>query len=195
MKSSMWRRFFSSALVFTFLMAPSVSQGIYSPWELSNTMHYVIAQKEWRGDLTQLTFDYHLLISGDNEFRAGNIFVAFRLRSQPDNWWFLGQDGNWSMYTPGVTPPSYSGGILQPVTRVSILRQPADVSAFAGDGEFWVGWGFSEVSFEASFQDMLSNARCGMVWLIGSPQESDTTIFLYSTEIGVDRWDIVLSPK
>lgn len=191
-----WKQFALLALVFACLMAPAWPQAVSAEEVFDQEMGYYVQQHEWRGDLTQLTFDYHLLLEGDNAFRTGSVFVAFHLRSQPDNWWFLDSVGNWVMYIPGITPPIYSGRYINPVERIAILREPTDVSAFIGDGEFWVGWGFSEISDEAAFQDMLDNGRAIMVWRVGDPRrrESSKTILLYSTKIDVfDNFSIPFS--
>jgi len=92
--------------------------------------------------------NHYLIVSKENHFKAGDVFVGFRLKSQPQTLWLY--DGvNWLINNSTSNPPNaislnpftHLGQFLQPVIPISISNYPIDVSAYIGDGEILVGYG------------------------------------------------------
>lgn len=127
------------------------------------------------GSLDNVMFDYYLTIPQEDHFKAGHIFVGFRLKSQPEALWLY--DGIvWNKYD-GTYPPlpfppdTFDLYELQPVTRTSISIYPIDLSAYVSDGELWVGYGFrspsSGISAQEAFDEMISSKRFKLIWEVG----------------------------
>ncbi|MEY3121177.1 MAG: hypothetical protein RI993_2 [Pseudomonadota bacterium] len=127
-----------------------------------------------------IMLDHHLIISEEDHFKEGLVFVGFRLKSQPDTLWLF--DGeNWMKHSdadslrpfflPGghTTPPE---GQLQPVMPTFVSNYPIDVSEYIGDGELWVGYGLSSETrtSQESFDEMINSERFNLVWEIGNPK-------------------------
>ncbi|MGZ5051966.1 MAG: hypothetical protein ACXWF8_04705 [Methylobacter sp.] len=157
---------------------------------------YCFEQTVLRGDLDKTTLDYNLIIDTNDQFKNGNVFVGFRRRSQPDALW-LSNGTSWSAYDSGNPVDVYANsyltryGSLQPVMHLPIIYLPQDLTAFAGDGEIWVGYGLRNSATETvkdAYQDMINNQRYKMIWSIGIGLVGSTTaarICLSATQMSV----------
>ncbi len=102
----------------------------------------------------QVMRDHFLLVSEQDWFRDGLVYVGFRLKSNPDElWFFTGREWVNKNSDPDFPVPFNSNSSartrftpittikLQPVIQTFISNFPVDVSAFVDDGELWVGYG------------------------------------------------------
>ncbi len=149
--------------------------------------------------LNSIMLDHYLIISKEDHFKEGLVFVGFRLKSQPDALWLF--DGtNWIKHNDSDSPKPFipheyttlPTGQLQPVMPTFVSNFPVDVSAYIGDGELWVGYGLStdermpqeltdiepignsEIikrrTLQETFDEMISSERFNLVWEIGNPK-------------------------
>jgi hypothetical protein len=149
------------------------------------------SQSEAQGGLNQLTFDHYLILAAADQFKNGDVFVGFRLRSRLDLLWLSQSGGIWSTYN--ADPVAYYSGELQPIMRTSIIPQPMDLTMFSGDGELLVGYGLrnsAAATVKDSFQDMVSNQRYRVVWVIGAALETTGLICPTTTETVTNGNDI-----
>ncbi len=124
-----------------------------------------------------------------------DIFVGFRLLSQPDKLWLLSRgyewnDKQWVEYVPGGTPVAYGGGLLPGPSvnfngrlllflpdRYSKVPGIPDLTPLIGDGELLVGYGLranANATAADAYREMLDNGRFAAVWQVGeaaSPNE------------------------
>jgi hypothetical protein len=179
---------------------------MYTTFVFEKPAQYCFAQSEWRGGMSQATFDHHLTVAGNDQFKDGDVFVGFRLKSRPDTLWLSEGGGKWSVYDADTGPVAYyiEGGdlpasaipqptVLQPVMRMSIIPQPMDLTEFSGDGELLVGYGLrnsATATVKDSFQDMVNNQRFSVAWVVGAPLETTGLICLTTTEMGANSNDI-----
>lgn len=150
------------------------------------------------GKFDKVILDHNVIISEQDHFKNGDIFVGFRRKSQPDVIWLT--DGtSWlnAADTANTTPKNYpvilpnGNGTLQPVMPITLSNEPVDVSAYVGDGEVWVGYGLKPAgeTWEKSYADMISNSRFNKIWdITGSTPASGLpgdllTICLTATEM------------
>ncbi len=215
MKPLIRRLMLYSVFAMTCMLAVSTSQAaMYSTTVFTKPGQYCVARSEWRGGLSQATFDHHLSIAGNDQFKNGDVFVGFRLRSRPDTLWLSEGGGKWSVYDASKDPVAYyiqgtdlqpvlPSSILplptelQPVMRISIIPQPTNLTAFSGDGELLVGYGLrnnTAATVKDSFQDMVNNHRFSVVWSIGAPLEHLGPICLTITAAAANSNDIVDLP-
>ncbi len=144
---------------------------------------------------SSIMLDHYLIVSKEDHFKEGFVYVGFRLKSQPDALWLF--DGaNWVKHSDSDSPSPFipqehmglPTGQLQPIMHTFVSNYPIDVSAFVGDGELWVGYGVSPVplpkgeiiacddecprgnSLQEVFDEMMSNRRFRLIWEIGNPQ-------------------------
>lgn len=187
-----------------------VSLGHAQTTVFTTPAQYCFPQSEWRGDESKLVFDHHLLVARDEHFKNGDVFVAFRLRDDPERLFLQSSDGVWSPHEAGTEPPGYFSGVLQPVMRLSVIPQPTDVTAFqlGADsdtpangsppsssssmvGQLLVGYGLradGASTRRESFQDMLNNQRYSVVWTVGAPKRTAGFVCLTATQM---NWDAV----
>ncbi len=125
-----------STLVLACLLGASASRA-QEAQVFAKPAQYCFSQSEWRGGLNQLTFDYHLAVVADDQFKNGDVFVGFRLTGRPEALWLSEGGGRWSAYNASTTPVAYYSGELQPVMQTSIIPQPTDVTAFSPDSSNW----------------------------------------------------------
>jgi len=132
-------------------------------------------------EFESVMFEHYLIVSKEHHFKTGNIFVGFRLKSQPGALWLY--DGfRWIKYDNTNNLPAYAfmtnphiqHGQLQPVTPTFISNYPIDVSAYVGDGELWVGYGLRSATgiAQESFDEMISSNRFNLIWEIGEPLQA-----------------------
>jgi hypothetical protein len=124
---------------------------------------------------SNVMLNHYVIVSQNDHFKAGDVFIGFRLKSQPEALWLY--DGvNWiksdSTSAPNVislNPFTQLGQFLQPVIPISISNYPIDVSAYVGDGEVWVGYGLrlEEAAAQESFDEMVNSGRFSRIWEIG----------------------------
>lgn len=140
--------------------------------EFSAPAEYCFPQTSLRGEFDKIILDHHVIIPPEDHFKSGDIFVGARFKSQPDTLWLTNGVSWWNadddIDNPG--PKAYSSfSKLQPVIPVLVNYTPADVSAFVGDGEIWVGYGLrSEAeTWRESFEEMKSSQRFSLLWEIG----------------------------
>lgn len=132
-------------------------------------------------DLSKIMLSHYLIVPQEDHFKAGALFVGFRLKSQPETLWLYDGDQvkGWSKYdvtnVSAFLPSPYvhSGGTsfgvgLQPITPVYISSYPVDVSAYIDDGEVWVGYGLSTEETKP-FDEMMNSKRFQLIWEIGKP--------------------------
>ena len=159
----------------------------------SEPMEYCFEQTSLRGGLDRTILEHHLIVAPEDHFKAGEVFVGFRRKSEPDKLWLYSSWGAWSdsdddqfLYSKSV----YSMQKLEPVINVSIFLDPTDVTEFVGDGEIWVGYGLRKDEIEApdevAFQDMMDNQRYYRLWQIGGSIEKNSTICLTTTQMEED---------
>lgn len=148
-------------------------------------------------DLSKIMLSHYLVVPQEDHFKAGALFVGFRLKSQPETLWLYDGDQvkGWSKYdgtnVSAFLPSPYTigGGApatgLQPITPVYISSYPIDVSAYIDDGELWVGYGLSTEETK-SFDEMIDSKRFQLIWEIGKPvmdHEYIPTICIAITEM------------
>ncbi len=159
--------------------------------QFSQPMQYCFSSSEGYAELTRATYTYYLTTAQADHYKDGDIFVGFRLRSQPTTVWLLGKSDipndvhSWRVYD-AVSPARYLSGSLQPVTRMAILG-PTDISSLALDGEVWVGYGLRPqpgATVRDSFQEMLNSNRYSVVWVVGT-ESGWNHICLKATEMTV----------
>ncbi|UJP00513.1 MAG: hypothetical protein LZF64_01630 [Nitrosomonas sp.] len=144
---------------------------------------------------SNIMLDHYLIVSKEDHFKGGLVYVGFRLKSQPDELWLF--DGaNWVKRSDSDSPSpfipreyaSLPTGQLQPIMHTFVSNYPIDASAFVGDGELWVGYGVSSVPLpkgaispcdsecpggntsQEIFDEMMSSGRFRLIWEIGNPQ-------------------------
>lgn len=138
---------------------------------------YCFFPGEWSGDLQRTTLRYHLISRPEDQSKYADIFVGFRRPSDPARVWLLGiadygvvgARPTWVEHVPGRAPVALAmGQRLEPITRLTIIDTPMDLSALAGDGEVAVGYGLREnvagSTTNHSFQEMLDRNRFAVVW-------------------------------
>lgn len=146
-----------------------------------------------------LRMNHHLIIGNENQTKAGDIFVAARFNSNPDELWLLSGNIWRNAEDSGVSWPSvyyrFDNG-LPPIVRVSISYDPDLVSAF-GDGEILIGYGLrternpTPQAYRESFDEMVSSQRFSLLWEIKSEERplpgelhaEDSTICLTATQM------------
>ncbi|MBX3615582.1 hypothetical protein [Nitrosomonas sp.] len=120
--------------------------------------------------------NHYLIVRKEDHYKTGDVFVGFRLKSQPDVLWLYNGGVSWIKQEKGKVPEFFYNfaqiplGQLQPVTPTSIFYHPINVSPYVGDGELWVGYGLRSESETAqvSFDEMLSSNRFDLIWEIGN---------------------------
>ena len=126
-----------------------------------------------------IMLDHYLIISKEDHFKEGLVFVVFRIKSQPNALWLF--DGeNWMKHSDADSPKPFlphgyttlPTGQLQPVIPTFISSYPIDVSEYIGDGELWVGYGLSSETRtpQEAFDEMINSERFNLVWEIGNPK-------------------------
>ncbi len=192
---------FSASLCFSLLSISLVQAGFKTTTKLSEPGKMCFPQTSLHAEPNNNKFNgvmlnHYLIVSKEDHFREGLVFVGFRSKSQPDALWLF--DGeNWIKHDgtdlPNpFLPRSYvtlPTGRLQPVIPTSISNFPVDANAYIGDGEIWVGYGLSSrtvdklesgdtppassPSSETSqdiFKEMTNNGRFNLIWEIGNPK-------------------------
>lgn len=167
-----------------------------SPGKICFPQSYLYAETN---NFKSVMLNHYLIVRKEDHYKTGDVFVGFRLKSQPDVLWLHGGGARWTKYKNGQVPEYYSNspfipiGKLQPVISTSISHHPIDVSLYVGDGELWVGYGLRSESETAqvSFDEMLSSNRFNLIWEIGNPKLEPrnpvdvSTICLTMTEMTV----------
>ncbi len=140
--------------------------------------------------------NHYLIVSKENHFKAGDAFIGFRLKNQPQTLWLY--DGvNWINSNSTNNPPNaislnpftQLGQFLQPVIPISISNYPIDVSEYVGDCEVCAGYGLrsEEATTQESFDEMVNSSRFSRIWEIGGNIGNELTgpsiICLNITEI------------
>lgn len=103
--------------------------------------------------------------------------MGFRRPSDPARVWLLGIADHsvvgasltWVEHVPGRAPVALGlGQRLEPITPLTIIGTPMDLSAFGKDAEVAVGYGLREnvagSTTNHSFQEMLDRSRFAVVW-------------------------------
>jgi hypothetical protein len=193
MKSFTLQLMLPCVLVSAWLLDAPVSQATTTTTStFAEPVQYCFNQIELRGELNQTTLDYHLVVAADDQFKNGDVFVGFRLKSKPNVLWLAQFGGEWSAaaYDGSGDPAAYSTGLqLQPVMYLTIFRQPMDLTAFSRDGELLVGYGVRKneaATVKDSFQDMVSNKRYSVIWEISPEPPQSGHICLTTTEMSFD---------
>lgn len=175
MKSFMWKFLLAAAL----LTGPACTVANGDITEFVLPAKYCFPQTFIRsefGRFDSVILDHNIIIDEENHFKHGDLYVAFRRKSQPDVLWFT--DGtSWYSTADEDIPKAYptilphGDGRLQPVMPIMLSHTPIDVSAFVGDGEIWVGYGVKAEGepWHESFRDMLENQRYELIWDIIGP--------------------------
>lgn len=143
-----------------------------SPGEICFPQSYLYAETN---NFKSVMLKHYLIVHKEDHYKTGEVFVGFRLKSQPDVLWLF-NGGRWIMHENGKVPEFFANSAqipfaqLQPVIPTSISDHPIDVSPYVGDGELWIGYGLRSESETAqvSFDEMLSSKRFNLIWEIGN---------------------------
>ncbi len=128
------------------------------------------------GNFKSVMLNHYLIVRKEDHYKTGDVFVGFRLKSQPDVLWLYNGGVSWIKQEKGKVPEFFRNSAqipfdqLQPVIPTSIFHHPIDVSPYVGDGELWIGYGLRSESETAqvSFDEMLSSNRFNLIWEIGN---------------------------
>ncbi|QOJ24834.1 MAG: hypothetical protein HRU78_15270 [Gammaproteobacteria bacterium] len=163
-----------------------------SPGKICFLQTYLYAETD---NFKSVMLNHYLIVRKEDHFKTGDVFVSFRLKSQPDVLWLYNGGVSWIKQEKEKIPEFFYNfaqipfGQLQPVIPISISPQPIDVSPYVGDGELWVGYGLRSESETAqvSFDEMLSSNRFNLIWEIGNsvlqPPLGSSVICLTITEM------------
>lgn len=147
--------------------------------------YYCFDQFVLRGGLTNTTLDYTIVIPPDDQLKVGDVFVAFRLKSNATKLWLRTASGEWSIYDGSENPKAYlENTALPPILQLNILNQPTDLTDYSGDGELYVGYGRrlrTNASIEDSYQDMVESRHYYEIWTVGSQSEVSQRLCLNVT--------------
>lgn len=136
--------------------------------------------------MDQVMLTHYLLVPEQDRFKAGHVFVGFRLQNQPGKLWLF-NGSSWELKETAImlnfssdndalrNLEDYTGREvvvpLQPVIPIRISNYPVDVSAFVGDGELLVGYGLSSTGDDnlgqEAFDEMMANNRFWRIWRVG----------------------------
>lgn len=152
---------------------------------------YCFDKTNFRGGLANATLDHAMVIPGSDQLKTGDVFVGFRLKSNPDVVLLKSSfPDHWSSYDGTGEPVAYQANIsLLPVSLINIIKQPVDLRAYAGDGEVLVGYGLRtgpDATLKDSFQDMLANRRYSVIWHL-DPQSHVQSLCLHVTGLHYDQ--------
>lgn len=140
-------------------------------------------------EFKSVMFEHYLIVSKGDHFKDGDVYVGFRLKSQPETLW-LYDGGNWIkndsnnvIASAFDTRQGIQYGQLQPIIPTSISHYPIDVSTYVGDGQLWVGYGLRSASgtLQESFDEMMSSGRFNLIWKVGEPLMSPGDLVDVST--------------
>lgn len=166
-------------VAFFLVISPARAQlpdvGAHTPIVLSQPANLCLDQAEWSGDIRRVTLKYFLVVAPEHQGKSGDVFVGFRLKSQPDKRWLYSPGLGWRAYDsndPNQGPwPYRSAAGLFPLETIALGPQ-GDLSGFAGDGEILVGYGLraNPGSFGAAdtYKEMLDSQRFEVVWSVGA---------------------------
>ena len=116
--------------------------------------------------------NHYLVISPEDRSKAGDIFVGFRLKSQPDAIWLTNGSSWWTATDEEDSHiPKVYGHFneLPPFAYLEIFNNLENVSAYIGDGEIWAGYGLRKdgATWQDAYEDMIQNQRFKILWEIG----------------------------
>jgi|CXWL01.1.fsa_nt_gi hypothetical protein len=152
--------------------------------KFSTPAEYCFPQTSLRGGFDKIILDHHVIISPEDHFKIGDVFVGARFKSKPDVLWLTNGTSWWKIddNSENAGPKSYTSGKLQPIIPTSISYDPLDVSAFIGDAEIWVGYGLrSETeAWREAFDEMKRSQRFNILWEVGVPGFSFPSAGLHS---------------
>jgi hypothetical protein len=193
MKSFIRQWVLNGCFVAVCLLNLSVSQATETNQVFTESWQHCFNQNELRGALNQTTFDHYLIVPENDQFKRGDVFVGFRLKSRPNDLWlskFAGTE--WTVYDGSADPEAYylNSARLTPAMKITIFPQPTDLTAFSGDGELLVGYGLrnnATSTVKDSFEDMVNNRRYSVVWEIGSQLTANWSICLTPSQMRL--WD------
>ncbi|MBL8498167.1 hypothetical protein ABF87_04630 [Nitrosomonas sp. JL21] len=170
MKNFSCKLFLISILLFNASLSQADSTAIT---KFSTPAEYCFPQTSLRGGFDKIILDHHVIISPEDHFKNGDVFVGARFKSKPDVLWLTDGFSWWNIDDnhENAGPKSYTSGKLQPIVPTSISYNPVDVTEFIEDGEIWVGYGLRSESetWRESFEDMKRSQRFNLVWEIGVP--------------------------
>ena len=128
------------------------------------------------------------------------VFIAFRRRSVPDQFWFTDGAGNWRLLDATHLPLYVRPINVQPVNFIFVQMNPDVLDAFINDGEFWVGYGLrsgsdSATSVAESYAEMLASKRYWMFWSVNQSKVPLPDFYcLRVTAIGWEPPVVLLMP-
>ena len=136
--------------------------------ESSEITEYCIPQTSVRGGYEDLMIDHNMIIPPSDHFKRADVFIAARLKSDPNALWLL-SGITWKSIESAADLPraQYKSYAQLPlVVPVSVFNSPFDVTGMMGDVELWTGYGFrseSESTVE-SFNEMVAASRFEILW-------------------------------
>ncbi len=137
--------------------------------ESGEITEYCMPQTSVRGGYENLIIDHNMIIPATDQFKRADVFVAARLKSDPDALWLLSSGSNWKSIGGSADLPRsqyQSYAQLPLVVPVPIFHSPFDVTGMMGDVEIWTGYGFRSETDSAieSFNEMVSANRYEILW-------------------------------
>lgn len=159
-----------AVLVLLSNVSPALAAELLETTVFSAPAEYCVEQTSLRGTLKNTILEHHLIIPPEDHFKAGDIFVAARFKSRPDEIWLTNGVSWRTQNSNGPLNVYRASEQMNPVIPISVFFHPMDVSAVVGDGQIWVGYGLRSEMEDAriSFNEMLTHGRYDLIWEAGS---------------------------
>lgn len=191
-----------SASIASATFAEEVTETISAP----ASTEYCVEQTSVRGDYDNFIIDHNLVVSPEDVFEPGDVYVGVRFKSRPGEIWLLSKEHGWRKINSDADLASAQFAEyeqLQLVIPVSAFYEPTNISAAIGEGEIWVGYGLrgEDGTPKDSFEEMVENRRYSLIWQSplspddmpksGVPNAS-TTLCFDTTEV-TKRYDTIIA--